>query len=90
MVLARNVEEGVEGDHGGITPCREVHAAEVGAEESRSRHEPARPTHLDVGNVDAGNAETAREEPRARNARAAAQVEDDRAGRKMPLQGLEP
>lgn len=84
VVLARNVEKGVEGDHGSITPRREVHAAEVGAEESRPRHEPARPTHLDVGNIDAGDVETAREESRARNARAATQVEDGGAGRKMP------
>lgn len=90
MVLARNVDEGVEGDDRRKVAHREIHIRKVSQDESRSGDETPGPAHLHIRNVHSGHPEPPSEEPRGRDARSRAQVQDLRARRKVLQQRGQP
>lgn len=59
VILARDVDEGVERDHGGEGAGREIDLGEVRTEEPGRRNEATGPSDLAVGDVHSRDAERA-------------------------------
>jgi hypothetical protein len=77
-----HVDDGVEGDHGVEAPRRKVQVRHIGFNEVSGRYEPSGQLQLACREVYSGNREAMVYEPAGHgDARAAAKIEDRRAGR---------
>ena len=90
VLCSREMDDGVERDHGPKAPRGNVHLGDIAPNKPGVRHEASSPPDLPVGDVHACHSETCGQDARSGNPRSRPEVQDRGAPRQLSHDRVEP